>query len=211
MEVVNLHLAHLNSAAWSPNSMDETMMKKLRASLEQYGLVAALVVRRVGTNAYEVLGGNQRLLVLRDMGVKEVACIILDLDDAQARLLAMVLNRTRGEDDIGLKAELLRQVMEEIPQSDLIALLPENTESLNMLATLGQETMARHLEAWERAQKARLHTLQVRLTKDQLNVVHQALSKALPKAKERPNDNPNARGNALYIICSSFLEHEEEL
>jgi len=210
MEVINLHLDRLSEAPWNPNTMVPAMREKLRNSIASYGLVENLVVRATA-DKFEVLSGNQRLGIYRDLCIDTVPCVVVDLDDTQARLLAQVLNRTRGDDNQGLKAELVRQVMEDIPQSELVALLPETVESLNALAALGQETMAEHLDAWERARGAKLHTLQLRLTQDQLNVVHQALSKALPKAKERPNHNPNARGNALFIICSSFLEHEEEL
>ena len=209
MEVVDLHLDRIDEASWSANVMTPAMREKLRNSISRYGTVENLVVRPVG-DMFETVGGNQRLRLYQEMGMETAPCVVVDLDDTQAMLLAQVLNRTRGEDDLGLKAQLVRKVMENVPQSDLIALLPETVESPNMLVTLGQETLAEHLEAWEKARKARLHTLQLRLTQDQLEVVHQALREATPKAKESGNENPNVRGNALFIICRAYLRQEAQ-
>ena len=209
MELASLRLDRLIPARWNPNSMDPDLVEKLVASITTFGVVENLVARSLG-DFFEVLSGNQRLRVYQTLRIDPVPCVIVDLDDAQARLLAQILNRTRGEDDMGLKAELLRQVMADIPQSELIALLPESVESLNMLSTLGQETLAQHLEAWEKARKARLHTLQLRLTQDQLQVVRDALNKAVPQAKSSGEGNPNLRGNALYIICCHFLRWEAQ-
>ncbi len=209
MELLNLHLDRLVPANWNPNTMGSDLVEKLASSIRTYGVVENLVVRPMG-DSFEVLSGNQRLSVYRRLRIDSVPCVVVELDDAQARILAQVLNRTRGEDNIGLKSELLRQVMENIPQSELIALLPETVESLNMLSTLGQETLAQHLEAWENARKARLHTLQLRLSEDQLHVVREALNKAVPQAKSSGEGNPNLRGNALYIICCHFLRWEAQ-
>jgi hypothetical protein len=32
----------------------------------------------------------------------------------------------------------------------------------------------------------------------------------MAQAKELQSDNPNPRGNALYLLCKSFLEQEEK-
>ena len=37
---------------------------------------------------YEVLSGNQLLKVLREMGVTLVPCVLVDVDSADAKLLA---------------------------------------------------------------------------------------------------------------------------
>lgn len=88
----------------------------------------------------------------------------MDLNDARARLLAQAFNRIQGEDDLGLRAELIRQVLEALPQEDVLSLLPETAESLAALSSLGQEGMADHLQNWQRAQLARLKHLQFQLT-----------------------------------------------
>ena len=205
MKVVDLPLDQLRVAEWNPNSMSDELLAKLRESIVRFGVVENLVVRRI-QGGYEVLNGNQRLTVYRDLGLSSAPCVVLDLDDASARLLAQALNRLQGEDDLGLRAELIRDVLKSIPPEEVLAVLPETASSLGALASLGQETIVEHLKAWEGAQKARLRHLSFQLTEAQLEVVEEALSRVLPLAKMARTESPNLRGTALYVLCQRFLE-----
>ena len=141
--------------------------------------------------------------------MESAPCVLVELDDARARLLAQVLNRTHGEDDLGLKAELLQDILSSLDQQDVIALLPETPESLNVLSGLGQEDIARHLQMWQHAQKARLHHMTFKLTQEQLTVVKRALGLAQRRSKPQDHNNPNDRGNTLYALCETYLEFVE--
>ena len=142
MKVTELSLDQLREAEWNPNLIDEAMLERLRVSIKRYDVVQNLVVRPFGNNTYEVLSGNQRLKILRELGVEMAPCMIIDLDDAPARLLSQALNHIRGEDDLGLRADLMRKVIATIPEEDILAILPETADSLRQLASLGQETIA---------------------------------------------------------------------
>ena len=204
MKIVDLPLDAIGFAPWNSNRMDNAMHGRLRESMTRYGLVEPLVVRPVAGGAYELISGNQRLHVLRQMGWSEATCFIVDLDDVRARLLSQALNHIRGEDDLGLRAELLRKVLETVPEGDVLLLLPETSNSLQALASLGQEEMAEHLEAWQKAQAARLKHLRVELTLAQLKIVEDALKHAL--ARGIPTEHsPNRRGTALVTICRVYL------
>jgi len=188
--------------------MDEGMMARLRKSIQRYGVVENLVVRPLGDGIYEVLSGNQRLKVLMELGVETAPCVVVELDDAQARLLAQALNRIQGEDNLGLRAEAVRTILTSIPEADLLGLLPETAASLTALASMGQQTMSEYLENWQQAQAARLRHLQFQLTPEQLDVVDKALTALLPQARQQQGDSPNARGVALYLLCKRYLESE---
>ncbi|MFQ5874640.1 MAG: ParB/RepB/Spo0J family partition protein [Dehalococcoidia bacterium] len=205
MDLVELPLSDLREAPWNPNIMSPEMLARLERSIARYGVVENLVVRPVG-DGFEVLSGNQRLKVYRNLEVETAPCVVVDLDDYQAGLLTQVLNRTRGEDDLGLKAELMQGLLKVISQDDLQALLPETDSTLQALATLGQENMAQHLQAWQKAQAARLHHLTFQLTPDQLEVVEEGLKRFMPKAREIKKAGPNIRGTALFLLCKSYLE-----
>ena len=133
-------------------------------------------------------------------------CIVVDLDDADARLLAQTLNRLQGEDDLGLRAELMRTILAELPEAEILKVLPETPESLRELSELGQQVLAEQLRAWQQAQSARLKHLQFQLTESQLEVIEEALSRMLPEARRNMGESPNARGTALFELCKAYLE-----
>lgn len=211
MQVVDIPIAIITAAGWNPNAMGAPMRTRLRRSLELFGLVVPLVVRPINAGWYETIGGAQRLEELRQSGANTVPCVVVDLDDARARLLAQALNRIQGEDDLGLRAELLREVLAGIPQEQVVAVLPETPQSLAAATALGQQTLDRYLQAWEEARGARLHHYTFQLTSVQIEVVEEALARVLPLAKEAQEDSPNARGTALFLLCRHYLEKEQQL
>ena len=169
MEVIELPIEVLKEATWNVNQIDEAMMQRLRSSIGKYGLVQNLVVRQFA-DGYEVLSGNQRLKLLREFKVTKVPCVIVNLDDAHARLLAQALNHIHGDDDLGLRAELIREVMQVLPEDEVLAVLPDTLGGLKGMASLGQETMAGYLQNWERARAVRLRNLIFKLTEEQLQI-----------------------------------------
>jgi ParB family chromosome partitioning protein len=208
LEIIDLPMDRIHVADWNPNVMDETMRSHLRHSIERFGLVLPLVVRPTEDGNYETIGGAQRLAVLQELGIGPVPCVIVEANDANARLLAQALNRIQGQDDLGLQAELIRQVLQSLPQEEVLQLLPETAQSLQAFSSLGQDTMADYLQNWQQAQSARLKHLQFQLTPVQLSVVEEALTQLLPQAKEEQGDSPNARGTALYLLCQAYLEQQ---
>ena len=120
--------------------------------------------------------------------------MIVDVDDAHARLLAQALNNVHGEDDLGLRAEAVREILKQVPEDQVLAILPDSAQGLDALASLGQQDMAEHLRAWQLAQGARLKHLQFQLTTSQLEVVQVALARVMSSAKDSLEENPNVRG-----------------
>jgi ParB family transcriptional regulator, chromosome partitioning protein len=208
MKAINVPIGQIHEAAWNPNQMDEVMHSRLRRSIERFGLVLPLVVRPLGNDQFETIGGAQRLAVLKELGVGPVPCVAVEADDANARLLAQALNRIQGQDDLGLQAELIREVLQSLPQEEVLWLLPETAQSLQAMASLGQETMADYLKNWQQAQSARFKHLTFQFNQHQVEVVEEALAQIMPQVKENSGDSPNARGTALYLLCQAFLEQQ---
>ncbi len=204
MRVVDLPVDAINIPFWNPNQMDPAMRSRLRRSFERSGNLGILVVRPVDDGQYETVDGAQRIALLREMGLKTVPCVIVAVDDAEARLLAQVLNRVVGSDDLGKRAEALRHILESIPQEEVLGLLPETAESLHVLASLTPRSLADHLRTWDGIRDVRLKHVTLQLTAEQLPDVEDAL--ALAAAQVSPdNANPNRRGNAFHHICRTYL------
>ena len=70
--------------------------EKLKRSIEAFGYVEPVIWNKT---TGKVVGGHQRLKVLIDMGIKEVDCVIVELDDSHEKALNIALNKISGEWD----------------------------------------------------------------------------------------------------------------
>ena len=78
----------------------------LKRSLEQHELVEPLVVNLCNMHC---VGGNQRLTVMRDMGVEEETCVVIEQpDELKEKELCLALNKIKGRWDTEKTGELLR-------------------------------------------------------------------------------------------------------
>jgi ParB family transcriptional regulator, chromosome partitioning protein len=208
-QITSLPLEQLIEAPWSPNQMDEAALARLRRSISQFSLVQNLVVRPAGPDLYEVLSGNQRLKILREIGVSPVPCCVVEVDNARARLLAQALNRLHGEDNLGSKAELVRDLFNTLSEEEMLSILPDSRIELRGLANLGKETLSSYLQTWDQVRSCRLRNLQFRLPQEQLDIVMKALYKYIPAAHSLHSSNPNLRGKALFLLCKEYLERRD--
>lgn len=209
MNIIDLPVEKLLEAPWNPNRMDEAGINRLKESLSRYGLVEPLVVRTAKDSAFEVLSGNQRLKAITSLGIQLAPCVVVNLGDAEAMLLAQALNNLRGEDDQALKGTLLKTILSSIPEDKVLSLLPETTESLRSLASFSQIDLAQHLQAWEQAQAARLKHMSLQLTYQQVEIVEEAVNRIMPNVKEDKSGSPNNRSTAIFLLCKYYLERNE--
>lgn len=70
--------------------------EKLKRSIEQFGYVEPVIWNRTTDR---VVGGHQRLKVLIDMGINEVDCVVVEMDENKEKALNVALNKISGEWD----------------------------------------------------------------------------------------------------------------
>lgn len=99
----------------NPRRISDKELESLARSLQAFGLVDPIIARREDRT---VIGGHQRLLAARKLGLKTVPVIFLDLSVERARLLNVALNKISGEFDQELLAQLLAG-LDETPGIDL--------------------------------------------------------------------------------------------
>ena len=127
-----ISLSSLRPAPWNANRVPAKMLAKVRASIERYGLVQNLVARSHPhePGAFEVISGNHRLQLLQELGFESAPVVVVEVDDAHARLLAQNLNRAHGEDDPAAYAKLLDEVLRSLDVAQALELLPESEASI---------------------------------------------------------------------------------
>src|SRR5579862_4942025 len=128
-----LPLGLLVESEWNPNRVPPSLLSKIRRSIVEFGVVENLVARPHPSErgVFEVLSGNQRLRVLRELGHASAPVVVVELPDAEARLLAQTLNRTRGVDDPEAYAALLERTLAELDVSVVSGLLPETEATID--------------------------------------------------------------------------------
>ena len=135
MHTTEITIERLLEADWNANRVPSALLAKLRHSLEHFGLVENLVARphpeREG--CFEVLSGNHRLRLLRELGRASAPVHLVELDDARARLLAQTLNTTRGSDDPQAYALVLERILQQFEPSTVAQFLPESEATIERL------------------------------------------------------------------------------
>jgi len=99
----------------NPRRISEEELDALERSLRQFGFVQPVLARRDdGT----VIGGHQRLVAARRLGLTHLSVIWLEISVEQARLLGLALNKISGSFDDALLARLLAD-LQATPELDL--------------------------------------------------------------------------------------------
>lgn len=84
--------------------------EKLKRSIEQFGYVEPIIWNKT---TGRVVGGHQRLKVLIDMGINEVDCVIVEMDENKEKALNVALNKISGEWDKDKLALLITDLQAE--------------------------------------------------------------------------------------------------
>ena len=116
-------------------SHNERNLESILASLRRFGQAEPLVVHAA---TRRVIGGNGRLVAMRQLGWTECGVVELDIDELQATALAIALNRTAelAEWDLPALGRLLDQLRNE---DALVGVGFEETEVDDILAELAAE------------------------------------------------------------------------
>jgi DNA modification methylase len=111
--VVEVSIDLLRPDPANPRLISPEELDSLERSLRQFGFVQAVLARRDGT----VIGGHQRLVAARRLGMATVPVAYLDLSIEQARLLNLALNKISGSWDEQLLARLLADLQTNVDLS----------------------------------------------------------------------------------------------
>lgn len=209
MEVTLIELNRIVPNDYNPNVVPEDIMAKLRAEIAHKGLCEPILVRSRG-DGYEIVDGEHRWQICRDLGWKEIPCIVKDYGDAEAKIKTLQLNYMRGS-VIPIKlAHLIHDLNKEITVEDLVKRLPyEKPEMMDSLELLKlPDDFGQRLEYQAREEeKAMPVVMSFVVPREQAEIIEKALEMA---AQALPEQTKNKKALALGEICSQFIETEED-
>lgn len=113
MEITKVKIDTLIRPDYNPRedlTANDYEFKALRKNIERFGFVIPLIVNKRNNN---IVGGNQRVNVLKSLGYEEVDVSFVDLDESQEKALNVILNKVRGEWD----EKTLRNVLNDMQAS----------------------------------------------------------------------------------------------
>lgn len=99
MQIEKIDIRKLNPAKYNPRKdlkPGDTEYEKLKRSINEFGYVEPVIWNKKTNN---VVGGHQRLKILRDMGVPDVDCVVVELSEEKEKALNIALNKINGDWD----------------------------------------------------------------------------------------------------------------
>jgi len=206
--MTKLSLKLLDNDPRNSNVCSSETLEKLQRNIERTGLYPPLIVRPTTgrSKRYVIIDGHHRKQVLEALGHTEAECLIWDISEQEARIALATLNTLRGTENLKKRAELLQELSQVLPVTELAQFIPESTEEIqDLLALLAHdiEELEKSLQAQTAAEKNSLPIpFTFLIAADDQADVEEALSRFMTSPK------PD-RGIALVNLCRFALKHTE--
>ncbi|MCD7861745.1 MAG: ParB/RepB/Spo0J family partition protein [Oscillospiraceae bacterium] len=121
-------------------TFDEYSLAELTDSIQKYGMIQPITVRKIDGDYYQIIAGERRWRAARAAGLTEVPVRILEADDRRAMELALVENLQREDLNPIEEAQGYRTLMDEygLTQEEAAAAVgksrPAVTNALRLLS-----------------------------------------------------------------------------
>ena len=115
MKVERVPIDKINPAKYNPRKdlqPGDPEYEKLKKSIQEFDLVEPLIMNKRGN---VLIGGHQRLKILKELGHTEVEVSIVDLPAEKEKALNLALNKISGEWDM----PMLKDILEELDTGEL--------------------------------------------------------------------------------------------
>ena len=97
-ETMKLPISRVEPRESQPRTnFDEASLQELAGSIQEYGLIQPITVRRLDSGYYQIIAGERRWRAARIAGLREVPVRVIEADDKLATELALVENLQRED------------------------------------------------------------------------------------------------------------------
>jgi DNA modification methylase len=115
LKIVQVPVKDLKPSTYNPRTWNEETTKQLTESIQRFGLVDPLLVNGAAERKGIVIGGHFRLKVAKELGLKEVPVVYLDIpDEAKEKELNLRLNKALGDWDWEMLSEFDETLLSDV-------------------------------------------------------------------------------------------------
>lgn len=199
IEIAWLDPAKIEPNPWNPNRMERSNLGKLKAEISRRGFSAPVLARPHG-EGWQIVDGEHRFKIAKELGLPLVPAIIVDLDETEARVKTLQMNGLRGENDPAMLARLLAELNRSQAAKKLEARLPWSAAEIEGIVALMEKDLEKARQSFKNPAKAPppLEMFVAFLNGEQKKVVDKAI-----EAAREPGDDIAA---CLARLCAIFLE-----
>lgn len=145
IEELEIRIDQISPNNWNPNEQSVQIFEKLKKILQEIGFVQPVLVRKKlikflndeekTFTGYEIIDGYHRWKACKELKWEfiKIWCLVDDIDDQTAKMLTLVMNNTRGEDEVMKRAKLLTEI-----DSGQLQLLPFDSKEIEFEKNLLQ-------------------------------------------------------------------------
>jgi len=191
----------LDPNPWNPNRLAPDKLHKLAAEIRRRGFMAPILVRPRGSR-FEIVDGEHRFRIARELGLPRIPCVALPLGDTEARVKTLQMNGFRGENDPDRLADLVAELSRELETEALGRLLPWSAFELEELKALAdQDKVEAALRAINVAPVAppQLELFAAVVSPEQKKIIDAAIAGA------QKHFHVAEAGEALAGVCETYL------
>lgn len=145
LQIIQVAIDDLFPDPANPRRISDEELEALTRSIREFGLVDPIIARAEDKT---VIGGHQRLLAARRLGLTTVPVVYVDMSQDQARLLNIALNKISGDFDQELLSRLLSD-LNSVPNIDLTLTGFDDDELKKLLKSLESRDKREQLETFD--------------------------------------------------------------
>ena len=130
MEMCKKKISDLVVASYNPREKlkpGDKEYEKLKKSIMEFGYVDPIIWNKQTGN---VVGGHQRLVVLKELNYTEINCVVIDEPLEKEKALNIALNKIAGDWDMPLLKDLLSSLNDNIFDISLTGFDDDELENL---------------------------------------------------------------------------------